>query len=84
MKTIARQEYRGFEWLPDGRALAVIEDRDGVPNVWTLPLDGSKKQQLTNFKTDRIFSFSWSPDGKSLVVARGPVVSDVIMINSFH
>jgi Tol biopolymer transport system component len=84
LKTFDRQEYARLLWLPDGHALGVIDSRDGVPNLWTLPLDGSNGQQLTHFKSDRIFTFSWSRDGKSLVVARGPVVSDVILINGFR
>ncbi|MCX6138534.1 MAG: protein kinase [Ignavibacteriales bacterium] len=84
LQTFERQEYGRFEWLPDGRTLGVIETRDGIPNLWTLPLDGSKAQQLTHFKNNKIFEFSWSHDGKTLVIARGPVVSDVILINNFQ
>jgi eukaryotic-like serine/threonine-protein kinase len=83
-KTFERQEYSDFGWLPDAAALAVVEYHDGIPNLWTIPLDGSQGEQLTHLKTDRIFTYSISHDGKSLVVAHGPVVSDVIMISNFH
>ena len=67
-------------WTPDGRALAYITDRDGISNIWIQPLDGSPPKQLTDFKSDAIFWFDWTPDGRQLGVTRGAVTSDVVMI----
>jgi hypothetical protein len=36
--------------------------------------------QLTDFEAEQIFSFAWSNDGKQLVLARGTVSSDVVLI----
>ena len=36
-------------WTPDGAALIYVSDRDGVENLWLLPLDGGEQQQLTHF-----------------------------------
>jgi hypothetical protein len=38
---------------------------------------------LTDFKSDRIFSFDWSRDGKQLAIAHGAEVSDVVLISDF-
>ena len=43
-----------------------VVTRGGVSNIWAQPIDGSAPKQLTHFKTDRIFSFDWSGDGKQL------------------
>jgi serine/threonine protein kinase len=67
-------------WTPDGRALAYIASRDGVSNLWTQPLGGSPAKQLTDFKSDEIFWFDWSPDGQQLAVSRGNVTSDAVLI----
>ena len=67
-------------WTPDGSALAYIVNRDGVSNIWTQPLDGGPARQITNFKSDQIFWFEWSPDGGQLGVSRGAITSDVVMI----
>jgi Tol biopolymer transport system component len=67
-------------WTPDVHALAYIVTRDGISNIWIQPLDGSQPQQLTNFKSDQIFWFDWSPDGRQLGVSRGAVTSDVVLI----
>ena len=67
-------------FTPDGSALAYIMSKDGISNVWTQPLDGGPARQLTHFKSDQIFWFEWSPDGKRLGVSRGAITSDVVMI----
>jgi Tol biopolymer transport system component len=67
-------------WTPDGAALAFIVNHDGVSNIWAQPLNGGPPKQLTNFKSDHIFWFEWSADGKQLGVSRGAITSDVVMI----
>lgn len=58
--------------------------RGGVSNIWTQPVSGGAPAQLTNFKTDRIFNFAWSRDGKRLALAQGWVSSDVALIQNFR
>ena len=74
----------GLRWTPDGRALTYIDTINGVSNIWSLPLDGGPPKQLTNFKTDQIFWFDFSRDGKNLAVSRGKQTSDVILIRDFR
>jgi serine/threonine protein kinase len=69
-------------WFPDGRALTYISTRGGVSNIWLQPVDGGEPRQLTDFKTDIIFSFAWSRDGKQLALSRGTEDRDVILINN--
>lgn len=71
-------------WTPDGRALAYSAGHDGISNIWIQPLDGSPPRQLTNFKSDQIFWFDWSPDGRQLGVSRGAVTSDVVLIKDLR
>ena len=74
----------GLRWTPDGRALTFVDTINGVSNIWSLPLDGGKAVQLTDFKTDQIFWFDFSHDGKQLAVSRGTQTSDVILIRDFR
>lgn len=69
-----------LRWMPDGRALCYIDIRKGVSNLWRLPLDGGPPKQITDFKTDQIFQFDWSRDGRWLALARGSVTSDVVLV----
>jgi len=65
---------------PDGKSLAYAVVDNGVGNIWSQPLDGSKGHWLTNFTADEINAFQFSPDGKTLAVARSHVVSDVVLL----
>ena len=69
---------------PDGKAVAYNIAENGVGNVWLQPLDGSPGRRLTNFNSDRSFTFQFSPDGKSLGLVRTHVVSDVVLLLDTH
>jgi Tol biopolymer transport system component len=67
-------------FTPDGKAVAYTIVENGVGNVWAQPLDGSPGHRLTNFASDQIRTFQFSPDGKSLAVAQQHIVSDVVLL----
>lgn len=69
-------------WATDERSLLYVRTLGGVSNIWSQSLDGSAPVQLTDFKQGRIFWFNLSPDGHQLAVARGVVISDVVMIGN--
>jgi eukaryotic-like serine/threonine-protein kinase len=70
----------GLEYTPDGKAVAYPVAQNGVDNLWLQPLDGSAGKQITDFNSERISSFAWSPDGKSLGVLRNHSESDVVLL----
>ena len=63
--------------------ITYVATKNGVSNIWGQPLDGSPVKQITNFKSDHIFRFAWSPDGKALVCERGFFVNDVVLLSDF-
>lgn len=69
-------------WTPDGRGVIYSVLRSGVSNLWTRPLFGGPATPLTNFNEGRIFSFNWSPDGSQLVLARGSITDDAVLLTS--
>ncbi|MFP5261101.1 MAG: protein kinase domain-containing protein [Blastocatellia bacterium] len=69
-----------YQWSWDGKAIIYLDTKGGVSNLWSRPIDGGPPKQLTNFNSDRIFTFDWSRDGKQLVCARGVQTTDVILI----
>jgi Tol biopolymer transport system component len=78
---IPRPEIRlPIAFTPDGKAVAYTIVENGVGNVWAQPLDGSPGHRLTNFASDQIRTFQFSPDGKSLAVAQQHIVSDVVLL----
>jgi Tol biopolymer transport system component len=73
-----------LRWSPDGKSLESLVTRDGVTNIWQESLAGGKPKQLTKFTSGRISDFNWFPDGKQLVLTRGDVSSDVVLISNFR
>ena len=71
-----------FRWAPEGKAMDYSLTRGGASNIWRQPLAGGPPKQITNFKSEQIFSFDWSRDGKQLALARGTTSSDVILISN--
>ena len=71
---------RFVRWTPDGKALAYIADEGEASNIWVQRLDGGPAKKLTNFETEIVAAFDWSPDGKQLLISRGTKTSDVVII----
>jgi serine/threonine protein kinase/Tol biopolymer transport system component len=76
------QNSKPFCWAPDGRSMIWNDVRSGASNLWAIPLDGGPVRQLTHFSSGQIFTFDYSPDGKSIVIARGAIPSDVVLLTS--
>jgi eukaryotic-like serine/threonine-protein kinase len=69
-------------WTADGRGMAALDDRSGVPNLWIYPFDGSPAKQITHFPKSEIHGFAWSPDGKRIALSRGPTEQNVVLIKA--
>jgi serine/threonine protein kinase len=65
---------------PDGKGVVYPVREKGVDELWLQPLDGGPGRQLTNFGSLKIYSYQWSPDGKSLALVRGDSPSDLVLI----
>ncbi len=52
-------------WAPDDKAFDIVLTRNGVSNIYRLPLGAplDKLKPITDFKEGRIYSFAWSWDG---------------------
>ena len=69
-----------IRFTPDGQALSYVVTEGGVGNLWAQPLSGGQPKQLTDFKSDLIFDWGWSRDGKQLALTRGQVSHDVVLL----
>jgi len=69
-----------YRWSADSKAILYLDDKEGVYNIWSQPVDGGAPRQLTKFTADQIFSFDWSRDGKMMACSRGAVTTDVVLI----
>lgn len=72
-------EYRLAHWIPGQRAVAFVDIRTGVPELWKKqPIAGAPETQLTHFTSGLFSDFSYSPDGKFIAMARGSNKSDAV------
>jgi Tol biopolymer transport system component len=69
-----------IRFTPDSRSLVLNMTDHGVSNLWLQPIGPGPMKQLTFFNKDEIFDFDFSPDGRSIVLARGNSVSDAVLI----
>jgi Tol biopolymer transport system component len=75
--------HRGqLRFSPDDKGIVYPVREKGIDNLWLQPLDGGPGRQLTNFGSLKIYSYRWSPDGKSLALVRGDSPSDLVLIQN--
>ncbi len=70
-----------FMWTADSRSVIYVDTQGGVSNLWSQPVDGGPPRQLTDFNTDQIFWFDYSPILHKFALARGTQTSDVVLIS---
>ncbi|HXQ69100.1 MAG TPA: protein kinase, partial [Pyrinomonadaceae bacterium] len=76
---IPSREWQRVRWISNNE-LSYIKDTDGYSNIWSYNLDTGERKQLTNFNSDRIYAYAWSPDYKQIACQRGSTTSNVTMI----
>jgi serine/threonine protein kinase len=73
-------------WAPDNRSIALISSKASgglFSDIWTMPIDGGgKPKQLTNFRTPGTYGFSWTANGRKLLVSRGTLISYPVLIRN--
>jgi eukaryotic-like serine/threonine-protein kinase len=63
--TTGNQTIENFDISPDGRWLVFDSNRNGVDQIFRVPLAGGEPEQLTNDSTD-VFFPAYSPDGREI------------------
>jgi serine/threonine protein kinase len=67
---VDQQIARPPQFTPDGSSIAYPIRENGVDNIWVQPLNDQPKRRITDFSSDQIFVFYWSPSGKTLGILR--------------
>ena len=73
-----------LHWSPNGKCLQYLLKTGEATNLYEQPLAGGRPKQLTKFTSGQTFSFSWSSDRKRLLLIRGDVRSDVVLLRNFR
>jgi Tol biopolymer transport system component len=70
-------------WTADGKGLLYREvepSRASSSMVWRQPISGGEPKQFLDVKPDQIFNLSLSADGKQILVVRGKLLTDAVML----
>ena len=63
-----------FTISPDGKTIAYITNTNGLPNIWTIPIDGGWANQIT-LEENAVFSIGYNPKRNEIVFS-----SDIIFM----
>jgi serine/threonine protein kinase len=75
-------DWQQLTWSVDGRALTYLRADGGQSNIWSYDLNGGSPKRLSNFASDQIYAYGWSPDHTRFAFARGTEVRDVTKISN--
>lgn len=73
-----------LRWSPSGKSLQYLVTQNGVTNLWEQPLAGEKPKQLTQFFAGQIFDFNWSSDHMWLLLTRGSLNTDAVLLSNLQ
>jgi eukaryotic-like serine/threonine-protein kinase len=73
-----------LRWMPDGTALLHNGGPNDRANVWRIPVDGGPARAVTHFSEQTVFTFDVSADGRRLLLSRGALRRDAVLIRNFR
>lgn len=56
----------GADVSPDGKTIAYITNTNGMPNIWTVPIEGGWANQIT-LEDNAVFSLHYSPKKNNII-----------------
>ena len=72
--------FGNLKFTPDDSGFYISDTPGSASNIWFLPINGGAAKQVTNFTSDFIAYFDWSPDGKTFAVTRQHQTWDGVLI----
>jgi Tol biopolymer transport system component/DNA-binding winged helix-turn-helix (wHTH) protein len=75
--------HRPARWTPDGSAIVFKKTENQIGNLWRQDLKGGDPVKITDFRSETIFNHVYSYDGKQIILSRGKVAFDTVMIRNF-
>jgi len=69
-----------LHWLPDGSGVSFVAQEGQASNIWVQNLAGGQPVQKTHFPSDFTIAYTWSPDGKKLLMTRTHTPRDAVVL----
>jgi serine/threonine protein kinase/Tol biopolymer transport system component len=78
-----------LQWTKDGHAVLYPVRDDETSNLYAQPIGATgapavAPKRITNYADSRILAYTYSPDGKQMLLARGRTVTDAVLISHFQ
>ena len=74
-----------IQWASDNKAIDYIENTAEGGKIWRLSSEeNSQLQLILSIPKITIYDFLWSPDGKTLALARGKQETDAMLLKNFE
>jgi len=71
---------RVLRWTADGKGLAYDAFEGGMGKIMIFPVEGGTPKPFIQLKSEEIFSFDWSADGRNFAMIRGNHLTDAVKI----
>ena len=87
--TISADSVGLLQW-DEGRTCRPLSVRDDeTSNLYAQPIGATgapavAPKRITNYADSRILAYTYSPDGKQMLLARGRTVTDAVLISHFQ
>lgn len=72
-----------FTWKKDGTGVYFAKVAVNQNNLWFYSIENDKSEQITNFTDQKIVNLSLSPDGKTVALARGNTIGNILQISGY-
>lgn len=80
LKTFDFEPSRVMRWTRDGKALTYEISKGDSSEIMLQPLNGGAPKAFFNFRSENIFDFDWSFDGKNIAIVRGKHLTDAVQL----
>ena len=67
-------------WDADGKSLEYFASGRAADNIWRQPVTGGAPVRITDFRTDRLFFIAPLLGRRTLLLARGKEVRDLVLL----
>ena len=79
---VPRQEWQTLRFVQNNGEMSFVKNEGGYSNLWIRDLKTGTSRQITNFKSEQIYAYAWSPDYKQIALLRGTKTNNVAIISN--
>ncbi|HEU4874221.1 MAG TPA: protein kinase [Pyrinomonadaceae bacterium] len=79
---VPHQDWQSVQFFQNTSELSYVKNEHGYSNIWIYDRKTGTSKPITNFKSDQIYAYAWSPNYKRLALLRGTKTNNVVIISN--